>query len=151
MRATIGLIIMLLLSTAANGQLLKCIGKDGRVEYASQCPPGSKEQPIGIRSSPASPPSDSAAPQKSLAERDAEFRKRQVDKKEAETKEAQKTAEDQQRRRACEDARAYLKNLEARNRVVKYDAKTGERIYLEEAQYASEIAATQRSIEANCK
>lgn len=150
MRAIIGL-IMVVLSATAYGQLMKCIGKDGRVEYASQCPPGSKEQPIGIRSTPSSAPSDSATPEKSLAERDAEFRKRQTEKKDAEAKEAQKTAEDQQRRRACESARAYLQQLEARNRVVKYDAKTGERVYLDDAQYASEIAATQRSIQENCK
>lgn len=167
MRATIGLITMLLLSTAAHGQLMKCIGKDGRVEYANQCPAGSKEQATGIRSGSASSsvPSDSAEPQKgkpeaqkgkpeaqkSLAERDAEFRKRRIEKQEAEAKNAKKTAEDEQRKRACDDARAYLKNLEARNRVVKFDPKTGERVYLEEAQYASETAAAQRSIEANCK
>ena len=167
MRATIGLITMLLLSTTAHGQLLKCIGKDGRVEYANQCPAGSKEQATGIRSGSASPstPSDNPAPQKgkpeaqkdkpeaqkSLAERDAEFRKRQIEKQEAEAKTAKKAAEDEQRKRACDNARAYLKNLEARNRVVKFDPKTGERIYLEEAQYPSEIATAQRAIEANCK
>lgn len=165
MKATIGLITMLLLSTAAHGQLLKCIGKDGRVEYANQCAPGSKAQETGIKSSAPSVPSDAAAsqkdkaasqkdtaaPQKSLAERDAEFRKRQIDKREAEAKEEKKTAESDQLKRACEDARAYLKNLEARNRVVKYDPKTGERVYLEEAQYASETAAARRSVEANCE
>lgn len=144
--------MMMLLSTTAYGQLLKCIGKDGRVEYASQCPPGSKAQPTGIKTAPSSAPSGAAAAtEKSLAERDAEFRKRRVEKQESEAKEAKKTAEAEQRERACNDARAYLKNLEARNRVVKFDPKTGERIYLEEAQYASETAAAQRSIEANCK
>jgi hypothetical protein len=166
-RATIGLMMMLLLSTAAHGQLVKCIGKDGKVEYANQCPPGSKEQATGIRSgsAPPSTPSDGEQAQKgkpegqkdkpdaqkSLAERDAEFRKRRIEMQEAEAKNAKKTAEDEQRKRACDDARAYLKNLEARNRVVKFDPKTGERVYLEEAQYASETAAAQRSIEANCK
>jgi hypothetical protein len=150
-RAIIGLMMMLVLSTAAHGQLMKCIGKDGKVEYANQCPPGSKEQTMGIKSAPPAAASDSAKPEKSLAERDAEFRKRQIEKREAEAKDAKKTAENEQRKRACDNARAYLKNLEARNRVVKFDPKTGERIYLEEAQYASETAAAQRSVEANCK
>lgn len=150
MRATIGLITMLLLSATVHAQLLKCIGKDGRVEYAGQCPPGTRAQDTGIKSTPSAAPSGSAEPQKSLAERDAEFRKRQMEKQEAEAKEAKKTAEDAQRKRACDDARAYLKSLEARNRVAKTDPKTGERIYLEEADYASEIAAAQRSIQANC-
>jgi hypothetical protein len=147
----VGLIAMLLMSAAAQAQLLKCIGKDGRVEYASQCPPGSRAQDTGIKSTPASPPASSSTPQKSLAERDAEFRKRQMEKQEAEAKETKKLAEDSQRKRACDDARAYLKSLEARNRVAKTDPKTGERIYLEEADYQSEIAAAQRSIQANCK
>jgi len=146
----IGLIMMLLMSVAAHAQLLKCIGKDGRVEYASQCPPGTKAQDTGIRSAPAAAPSGAAPQQKSVAERDAEFRKRQMEKQEAEAKEAKRTAEDTQRKRACEDARAYLKGLEARNRIVKTDPKTGERVFLEEADYASEIAAAQRSIQANC-
>lgn len=150
MRATFGLIAMLLLPIAAHAQLLKCIGKDGRVEYANQCPPGSKEQPTGIKSAPpAAAPGSS--PQKSLAERDAEFRKRQMEKQEAEAKDAKKTAEDAQRKRACDDARAYLKNLQAGNRVVKYDPATGERIFLEDAQYGPEMAAAQRSVDANCK
>lgn len=151
MRAIIGLVVMLLLSTAAHAQLMKCISPDGKVEFANQCPPGTKAHSTGIKSSTPAAPSDAATPQKSLAERDAEFRKRRIEKQEAEAKEAKKTTEDAQRKRACDDARAYLKNLQAGNRVVKYDPKTGERIFLEDAQYGPEIAAAQRSIEANCK
>ena len=151
MRVIIGAIAMLLASTAAHAQLFKCIGKDGRVEYASQCPPGTIQQSTGIKSAPPAAPAGAAMPQKSLAERDAEFRKRQMEKQEAEAKDAKKAAETAQRQRACDDARAYLKNLQAGNRVVKYDAKTGERIFLEDAQYDPEIAAAQRSIDANCK
>lgn len=149
-KATIGL-IMMLLSAAAYGQLMKCVGKDGKIEYASQCPPGTKEQATGIRSSPQGAPPAAEAQQKSLSERDADFRKRQSEKQEAQAKDAKKTAENEERSRACERARAYLKSLETRNRVVKRDPQTGERIYLDEAGYQAEIAATQRSIETNCK
>ena len=151
MKTTIGLIVMLLAATAAEAQLMKCVGRDGRVEYANSCPPGTKEQPTGIKSTAPAPESSAATPQKSLAERDAEFRKRQMEKQEAEAKDTKKTAEDAQRKRACDDARAYLKTLQAGNRVVKYDPKTGERIFLEDADYKSETAAAQRSIDANCK
>lgn len=151
MRATIGLIVILLLPTAAHAQLLKCTSKDGKVEYASQCPPGTRAQDTGIKSAPAAAPSGSAGPQKSIAERDAEFRKRQMEKQEAEAKQAKKGAFEAQQQRACDDARAYLKSLEDRNRVVRTDPKTGERIYLEEADYVSEVAAARRSIQENCK
>lgn len=151
MKATIAL-IMLLLSVAAHGQMLKCTGKDGKIEYAAQCPPGSKQEATGIKSTPSAAPSDSsAAPQKSLAEQDAAFRKRLSEKEEAQAKGAKKTAEDDERRRACEQTRAYLKNLQAGNRIARTDPKTGERIVLDDAGYATEIAAAQRSVDANCK
>ena len=150
MKATIGL-IMLLLSAGAYGQLFKCIGKDGRIEYASQCPPGARQEATGIKSTLSSPAPNSAAPQKSLAEQDAEFRKRMTERQEAQAKEAKKVAEAEQRRRACDDARAYLKNLQAGNRIVRVDPKTGERMYLEDAQYSTEIAVAQRSVDTNCK
>ena len=142
--------------TAAHGQLLKCVGKDGRVEYAAQCPAGTREQSTGIKNTPApappAAPSGTAAPkQQSLTERDADFRKRQTELREAEAKEAKKTAEVAQRQRACEDSRSYLKSLQAGNRVARIDPKTGERVYLEDAQYAGEIAAAQKVVDTNCK
>lgn len=150
MKATIGLILMLL-SATVHGQLVKCISKDGRIEYANQCPPGTRQEATGIRSTPPSASPDAAAPQKSLAEQEADFRKRQTEKQEAQAKEAKKAAETTQRNRACEDARAYLKSLQAGNRIAKTDPKTGERVFLEDAQYATETATAQRSVDANCK
>ena len=108
--------------------------------------------PGGIKSTPSSaPPDSSAAPQKPLSEQDAAFRKRLTEKQEAEAKGEKKAAQDAQRLRACEDARAYLKNLQAGNRIVKTDPATGERVFLEDAGYATEIAAAQRSVDTNCK
>jgi hypothetical protein len=141
-----------LLAPGAHGQLLKCVGKDGRVEYAAQCPPGTKQQATGIRASPApAAPTGGGATGKSLAEQEAEFKKRQVEKQEAEAKGEKQAAADAQRERACQDARSYLQNLQAGHRIVRIDPKTGERAYLEDAQYAGEIAAAQKSVAANCK
>jgi hypothetical protein len=139
-------------ATAANAQLLKCIGKDGHVEYAAQCPAGTKPQTTGIRNTPAPAPGGGAAPGgKSLAERDADFRKRQAEQAEAQAKGAKKDEEEASRQRACADARAYLKSLQDGNRVFKVDPRTGERAYLEDSQYAGEMAAAQKSVAANCK
>jgi hypothetical protein len=155
---TIIVLAATLFATAAHAQLLKCVGKDGRVEYAAQCPAGTREQSTGIRNTPAAAPAPAAAPsgaagakQQSLADRDADFRKRQTERQEAADKEAKKSAEAAQRQRACEDSRSYLKSLQAGNRVAKTDPKTGERVFLEDAQYASEIAATQKVVDTNCK
>ena len=143
-------VILVLFSGAAYGQLFKCIDKSGRVEYASVCPPGTKEEQTGIRNTTSSGASP-AAPQKSLAERDAEFRKRQIEQQEAQAKDQKKAAQDQERQRACEQARSYLKSLQERNRVAKTDPKTGERVYLEEEDYARETVTAQDSVNANCK
>lgn len=143
-------VILVLLSGTAYGQLLKCVDKSGRVEYASVCPPGARQEQTGIKNTPASTGS-SAAPQKSLAEREAEFRKRQTEQQETQAKQDKKTTESQQMQRACEDSRAYLKSLQSGNRIARTDPKTGERVFLEDKDYAGEIANAQRLVDTNCK
>ena len=148
MKFVIALLIMLA-PVAAHGQLLKCVGTDGKVEYASQCPPDTKEIQTGIRNVPsASPP---AATQKSLAEREADFRKRQTEGAEARQKQEKKTSETAEMRQACDNAQTYLKGLQEGQRYARVDPKTGERIYLEDAGRASEIARAQRMVDQNCK
>jgi hypothetical protein len=143
-------VILVLLSGTAYGQLLKCVDRSGRIEYANVCPPGARQEQTGIKNTPTSSGS-SSTPQKSLVERDAEFRKRQTEQQEAQAKQDKKTAENQQMQRACEDSRSYLKSLQAGNRVARTDPKTGERVFLEDKDYAGEIANAQRTVDANCK
>lgn len=143
---------LLLAPLAAHGQLLKCIGKDGKVEYAAQCPTGTKEQQTGIKSAPGGGPAPSAASkQPSYAEREAEFRKRQAEKGETVAKQEKEAAEAAQRRRACEDARNYLVGLESGARITRIDPKTGEREFLEDAARAQEITTARQSVQTNCK
>jgi hypothetical protein len=146
-KTIIGLLLMML-SAAAYGQVLKCVGQDGKVEFATVCPSGTTVQQTGIRNDPKSAP---AAQQKPLAERDAEFRKRLSDRQEAATKAAKDADEAAQRKHACDSSRAYLRTLQSGSRVLKTDPATGERAYLQDAQYASETAKTQRAVDANCK
>ena len=148
MKIILGL-LMMLASVAAHGQLLKCVGKDGRVEYASLCPPGTKEMQTGIKNVPSAAPAP--AQQKSLAEREADFRKRQLEQGEARKKNEEKTAETAQKRQACESAQDYLKALQEGQRITRTDRKTGERIYLEDAADSSEGAKAERVVNQNCK
>ena len=152
----------LFLTLPAAAQTYKWTDPDGKIHYSDQPPPSTvKEEPVIKRAKNAPPPpaaattgekGKNAAPKAATPqEQEAEFRKRQVEKQEAESKEAKQTAADAQRQRACGEARAYLQNLQAGNRIVKIDPKTGERAYLEDAQYAGEIAAAQKSVDANCK
>ena len=140
---------MLVASATASAQVLKCIRPDGSVEFASVCPPGTNVQQTGIRNNPSASPAATAG--KSLAEQDAEFRKRQAKTKETEAKSQEETARAEQKKAQCESAQAYLKNLRAGNRIVKFDPKTGERYFPDEAQYAKEIAAAEATAAENCK
>lgn len=152
MKAAIAFLV-LLVPFAAHGQLLKCTGMDGRVEYATQCPPGTQEQQTGIKSTREGPSSSGAAStqQKSIAEREAEFRKRQIEGAEARQKEEKKTAEAAQQREACERARVYLQSLQEGQRISRIDPKTYERVFLEDPDRPAEVARAQRAVDSNCK
>ena len=152
MKAVIAFLV-LLVPCAAHGQLLKCTGKDGRVEYATECPPGTQEQQTGIKSTREGPSSSGAASpqQKSVAEREADFRKRQMEAQDARQKDEKKTAEDRELRAACEQAQTYLKSLQVGNRIARIDPKTGERVFLEDPDRPAEVARAQRAVDSNCK
>ena len=152
MKAAIALLI-LLAPVAAQGQLLKWIGKDGGIEYATQCPPGTQEQQTGIKSTREGPSSsDATSPQqKSIAEREAEFRKRQMEAQDARQKDEKKAAEDKVDRANCEQAQIYLKSLQVGNRIARVDPQTGERVFLEDSDRPAELARAQRAVDSNCK
>jgi Domain of unknown function (DUF4124) len=143
--------IVLLVPLTAHGQLLKCIGPDGRVEYASDCPPGTKEQQTGIRSTTGGPSSSAPPAQKSLAERDAASKKAATERQEADKKDQVKQAEADQRRRACDEARSYVAALEGGARLTRTDPKTGERVFLEDDQRAKEMAYARSMMQENCR
>ena len=141
--------LALLLAGAANAQVNKCLDKSGKVvAYGAECPPGTTPAATGIRNTPAPPAASSNT--KSSAELDAEFRKRRMETQESSTTAEKKAAEAAQKTRACEEARSYLKGLEARNRISRTDPKTGERVWLEEADYERETARARNSVATNC-
>lgn len=152
MKAAIAL-IALLAPLAAHAQLLKCIGKDGRVEYAAECPEGAKEVQTGIRNTREGPSSSgpSSPQQKTVAEREAEFRKRQMEGAEAQKKDEAKATELAQNRENCERARIYLKSLQEGQRISQIDPKTGERVFLEDSARGAEIARAQQAADSWCK
>jgi hypothetical protein len=153
MKTMLALLGMMMVSgVAAGAQITKCVDKSGNVSYSAECPPGTRSVETGIKNAPASTPAPAGGPQqKSLAERDADYRKRQVEKQEADAKAQKKGAEWDQRRQACDQSRAYLKSLQEGQRIPRTDPKTGERSFMSDAEYPGEIAKAQRSIDANCK
>ncbi len=151
---------MLLSSTAAQAQILKCVGKDGKIEFATACPAGTKQQDTGVSNKPAAAPAakgeaagkeGAAKGAPTLADRDAEFRKRQADQKEAAAKAEQKNAQTQEQQQACTAARANLQALKDRQRMYRVDPATGQRMNFEEEDYLRESAAAERQIAQSCK
>ena len=152
-------LVMMLAPLAVHAQMLKCISKDGKVEYAAQCPTGTKEQQTGIKTAPAAPTSSDKAGDKasdkskpkSMAEQETDFKKRQVEQSEATAKQQKEDAEAAQRKRACDEARNYLTGLESGARITRNDPKTGERVFLEDDARAQEVQRAQQSVQGNCK
>lgn len=148
MKMIVACVVMMMMSGLASAQINKCIDKTGKVVgYGSECPPGSASEKMTINTAP-----PSASPQqKSVADRDADFRKRQVEKQEAQAKGEKKSAEAERRKQACESSQAYLKSIESGQRISRTDPKTGERVYLADPEYGPERARARAQVEANCK
>ena len=149
---TILTLVFLALPLGAYGQLLKCVSKNGKVEYAQSCPEGTTEQ--RLRSGPTTPAGSSSSPapaQKSLAERDAEFKKRQIEQQEAAQKDSKKATEMAQRREDCEVAQSYLKSIDSGQRLQRTDPKTGERVFLEDAEREAEANRARSRMADACK
>ena len=146
MKMIAAVVVMTLPGIVAGAQINKCVDASGKVVgYAAECPQGTRSEATKIRSSPAS--SETA---KGLAERDADFRKRQIERQEAAAKAEQKTADAAQRKHACEEARSHLKSLQERQRITRTDPKSGESIFLKDSDYPQEMQRTQRFLSDNC-
>jgi hypothetical protein len=148
MKTIFAVLVLTLLPGLATAQINKCLDARGKaVAYATECPPGTRSEQTSIKNNPG----QAAPAAKSLAEREADFKKRQVEKQEADAKASKSGAEVAQRKQACADTQAYLKNLQEGQRIRTRDAKTGEQRYLADAEYAKEIANTQQTLSKNCK
>src|ERR1700754_1598854 len=126
MKTIAACILMLVPMAVSAQQLLKCVGKDGKVEYAAQCSTGAKEQQTGIRNTKEGPTTDAkgSTAQKSIAEKDADFRKRQTDQQAAETKKAEDAKDAEARKANCDNSRSTLAALEGGERVTRNDPVT---------------------------
>ncbi len=149
-------------ATAALAQQYKWVDKNGRTQYGDVPPAGVKATPLRGPPAPSAPPEataekgaskDGKAARKgplTPAEQDAEFRKRQKEQAESADKAEKERAQVEAKRANCEQSQAYLRSLESGARVASTNA-AGERVMMEDAQRASEIARVQRVIGETCK
>ena len=94
-----------------------------------------------------SPASSKADP--TIAEKNAEFRKRKAEQAEKEKKASEEAARAAENAKNCERAREYQQTLDSGERIVRTD-KAGERSYLSDEQRAQESRDNRRVL-ADCK
>ncbi|MCU0870199.1 MAG: DUF4124 domain-containing protein [Burkholderiales bacterium] len=163
--------VLLAAATAADAQI--CRWKDASgVHYGDKPPPGVKcdRSVAGATAAPSAaapapvdagdadaaakdgepkPPGSKPAP-KTAKDLDAEFRKRRLEKQEAEKRAAADRAQEALKRENCESSKARVNGLKNGGRVTRYTA-AGEAYYLSDDQIAEELAAAQRNVDLSCK
>jgi hypothetical protein len=134
----------------AHAEARKWVDADGTVHYSDSIPPEvtTSETVRNIsRKSEAETPA--AVPTKSIAEREAEYKKAKQKKEESSQRKTQEEARVDEKKRNCETARKNLRSLEEGGRIVTYDAN-GERAYLEDSAREQRLAEAQKSVSENC-
>jgi hypothetical protein len=144
----------MLLAHGAGAQIVECIDAKGAKTLAQFCPPGTvKENRLskggagGLTSSGAK----AEVTGKSLSEQDAAFKKRTLERQEADAKSEKEAANAKAAEKNCIDARAQLKQLQEGMRISRLDPNTGERTFLEDKDRPGEIASAQKSVDGWCK
>ena len=155
------------------GALLGCLGdtatteiytwtdEQGRRQVSDRPPAGSvkglKVQGRDGTPPPAAPAAAAAGkgeerkgPQ-TLNEKALEFNKRMIEREESRAKQEKAEAEARERAQRCEQAQAYVRNLQQGGRATRLNPKTGEREFLDGPDRDRELADAQRTAESWCK
>jgi hypothetical protein len=139
-------------AAGASAQQFRWTDKDGRVQYGDTPPPGVKA--TRLKPPPAgSAPAPSSAAKKDAGKAlspDAAFRKRQQEQAEAEKKSTQTSADADLKRQNCEAAQGTLRTIQSGQRMSTTNAQ-GERVFLDDAQIASELTRAQQAVASNCQ
>jgi len=146
------LCILTVFASVASAQVFECTNARGVKEFAQFCPPGTVQQrQIGKASeSGAESPAPAAAPP-SVEAQDVEFRKRLLERQEAETKAAQEKARAEEAERNCLEARSQLQAVQDGVRMSRFDPETGERVQFGDDERAEEAERQRKAIEQWCK
>jgi hypothetical protein len=144
----LGFAAALALSFATVAQQFKWVDKDGRVQYGDSPPPGVKATPLRPPTGPAAPATTAGKAAPTTVEKDADFRKRQLEAGKARDKEASVAQEAAQKKQNCAMAQDAVRTLE-QGRVRRLDAK-GEFVYLDDNQLVQEMARAKKSVAEWC-
>lgn len=146
----LGLSLALGVSLPASGQIYTAKDAQGRTIISDTPITGGSTRKVTGESGSPSSGSGAANGEKSLADKDMEFRKRLQENQDKAQKDEKTQKEANERKQACERSRNYLGALESGERITKR-SETGERMFLDDDQRAAEIAIARRNVEQNCK
>jgi hypothetical protein len=111
--------------------------------------PGGSPTPKASQEASEEKPSAPARAEPTIAERNADFRKRRAEQAEKEKKAAEEAAQAAEKAKNCERAREYQRTLDSGERITRLD-KNGERAYLSDEQRSQESRDNRRVLE-DCK
>ena len=131
---------------SAHAQIYQWKDESGKTVISDKPPVGAVQQQKNYG---ANKPSSSPA-QKSLADREMEFKKRQKESQEIAEKSRKEETSAAEKQENCNNARKQLQLLESGERVALRDDK-GERYFLDDAQREQEIGKARKFLDSSCK
>jgi hypothetical protein len=158
MRQTLIVLLLSFAAGAAQAQVQCWTTKEGKRECGDVPPPGAKVREIRAPSAPAPAPApaakDGAAKDAkkgppTIADKEQDFRKRQIEAEKAREKEDKERADAAAKRDNCARAQDSLRAMESGQRIARTNAQ-GERYYLDEAQVAAEAARARQQVQQLC-
>ena len=137
---------MLVPAGAGAVPMYKCVDARGVTHYSEKPVPGCKGRELDIQ--PLPPPSGrDQPPARDLGEQEREFKRRQVEREQAEAK---AVAERKRAEQRCQALKGELGRLSTGRRVAQVDAK-GERTFMEDVAREKRVAELQAEIGRNCR
>lgn len=154
MRQLIAIVSLLVVATSTSAGITRWVDANGKVHYSDQPPPATakSQKQLDIKTAPSAPQAtpDKNDGEKSLAERELEFRKRRVEAEEAVAKQAKDQAEAKRKQDNCAQARRQLQALQDGQKISHYDEK-GERVFMEDSARPKAIQEAQQTVDSWCK
>lgn len=124
--------LVLLVALPASAQMYKCVDERGVTHYSDKPRPGCKGGPVDIRPIPSISGKAVSRPP-DVAGQDAQFKRRQIEREQAETRD--KVAAEQH----CRQLRVEQSWLASGGRISRTDAK-GNRVYMDDATRDARLA-----------
>jgi hypothetical protein len=133
-------LLFLLVAAAAQAQIYKWIDEKGRARYGEKPPPGVAAR---LLAPPAGP--GSAPPRRSVDEQEADFRRRQIEKRDEQERHAQAAKVRAQQCERLRDELSYSEQL----RLFRWDR--GEKVYFSDAERKAHADKVRALIAQHCR